>query len=40
VEGKIKELRRLRKALDGLIGECSGEGPVSRCTILASFEDK
>jgi len=38
VEGKIKELRRLRKALDGLIGECSGEGPVSRCTILASFD--
>ena len=39
VDGKISELRRLRKALDGLIGECSGEGPVSRCTILANLED-
>ena len=39
VDGKISELRRLRKALDGLIGECSGEGSVSRCTILASLED-
>lgn len=39
VEGKISELRRLRKALDGLIGECSGDGPVSRCTILARLED-
>jgi MerR family copper efflux transcriptional regulator len=39
VDGKISELRRLRKALDELIGECSREGPVSRCTILASLED-
>ena len=40
VEGKIKELRKLKKALDELIDECSGEGPVSQCTILASLEEK
>lgn len=39
VEGKISELRKLKNALDELIGECSGEGPVSQCTILASLEE-
>ena len=39
LDGKITELRRLRRALDKLIAECSGEGPVSRCTILTSLEE-
>ncbi|MBC8325666.1 MAG: heavy metal-responsive transcriptional regulator [Verrucomicrobia subdivision 3 bacterium] len=38
IDGKLRELRKLRRALDQLIEECSGEGPVSECPILGAME--
>lgn len=40
IEEKIGTLRRMRRALTKLIGECSGKGPVSECPILEALEEK
>src|SRR5262249_24711001 len=32
--GKIRSLAHMAKALEKLIAECSGDGPVTRCPIL------
>ncbi|MDP3937446.1 MAG: heavy metal-responsive transcriptional regulator [Deltaproteobacteria bacterium] len=42
IEGKVRTLRAMRKALNKLIGECSGKGPVTECPILDALdpEDK
>ena len=38
IDERIRTLRAMRKALSGLIGECSGKGPVTDCPILEALE--
>jgi MerR family mercuric resistance operon transcriptional regulator len=38
IEGKIKTLRKMKKALLKLTKSCSGSGPVSECPILEALE--
>ncbi len=38
VDGKIGQLRRMRRALDELIATCPGSGAVRECTILDGLE--
>jgi MerR family mercuric resistance operon transcriptional regulator len=38
IEGKIKSLQRMKKALINLTNACSGRGPVSECPILEALE--
>ena len=40
IDSKIRTLRAMRKALTKLIGECSGEGPVTQCPILEALDPK
>lgn len=38
IEGKIRSLQTMEKALAGLVKQCSGEGPVTGCPILEALE--
>jgi MerR family transcriptional regulator, copper efflux regulator len=38
IDAKIGALTAMKYALSTLVAECSGEGPVSDCPILASLE--
>ena len=38
VEGKIRDLERIRDALAHLIAACRGHGPTSECPILEALE--
>ena len=38
IEGKIRSLRRMKKALQDLNESCQGRGPVEDCPILESLE--
>lgn len=38
IEGKMRALQAMRKALTKLIRECSGKGPVTRCPILEALD--
>ncbi|NOZ03224.1 MAG: MerR family DNA-binding protein, partial [FCB group bacterium] len=38
VEEKIRELRRIKRALSALITSCQGKGPEGNCPILEAFE--
>ena len=38
VENKIRDLRRMKKALEELKGACKGRGPASDCPILEYLE--
>ncbi len=38
VEQKIRELRRIKKALTTLVADCRGAGPTGHCPILDAFE--
>jgi Hg(II)-responsive transcriptional regulator len=38
VEGKLRELRALRRALDDLIAACPGDAAAQACSILQAFE--
>ena len=40
IEGKILSLARMRKTLEKLIAECSGDGPVTQCPILESLDSE
>ncbi len=40
IDGRIRTLRAMRKALTKLIGECSGRGSVTACPILDALEDR
>ncbi len=40
IDGKVRTLQAMRKALTKLIGECSGSGPVSRCPILEALDSE
>lgn len=37
VEGKLRDLDRMREGLAALAAACSGEGPASECPILAAL---
>lgn len=38
IDGRIKTLQRMKKALVNLAKECKGKGPVSECPILEALE--
>ena len=38
VDQKIRELRRMRKALTSVVDQCTGEGPLDECPILEALE--
>lgn len=40
MERRIRSLQAMRRALRKLIGECMGNGPVSRCPILDALGSK
>ena len=40
IEGKIRLLKSMRKALAGLTDECRGQAPISDCPILESLEEE
>jgi len=40
VERKIRELRRIKRALAVLIASCQGTGPEGNCPILQAFENE
>ena len=37
-DGKVPTLQAMRVALTRLIGECAGQGPVTRCPILEALD--
>lgn len=39
IEAKIRDLRRMRDALAGLIAVCHGDGPATGCPILEALND-
>lgn len=40
MDAKISDLKKIRKALKLLTGQCRGKGPVSECPILENLESK
>jgi len=40
IDEKIRSLARMRKTLERLIAECSGDGPVTQCPILESLDSE
>ncbi len=38
IDFKIKELKKIKKALETLASQCSGKGPKSECPILENLE--
>ena len=38
IEAKLASLQAMKQALAKLVAECSGDGPVTECPILESFE--
>ena len=38
IDGKIRNLRRMKKALERLAASCSGTGPAGECPILESLD--
>lgn len=40
IDEKIRRLRAMRKALDGLLTACAGDGARSECPILEALDDE
>ena len=40
VQQKIRDLQKMRKALERLTAACSGQGPTSECPILARIDHR
>ncbi len=40
MEERIRALQRMRRALKKAVGDCSGKGPTSGCSILRSLADE
>jgi hypothetical protein len=36
----MRTLRRMKKALAGLVAQCSGRGPVTDCPILEAIDQQ
>lgn len=39
VERKIEKLREMRRALESLVAQCQGSGPVSECAIIEALDE-
>lgn len=39
IEQKIRHLGAMKRALDGLVSQCQGKGPLNDCPILDALED-
>ena len=39
IDEKMRDLRRMKKALSGLVVQCSGLGPISECPILEAIDE-
>jgi MerR family mercuric resistance operon transcriptional regulator len=40
IDVKMRDLRRMKRALSRLVGQCSGKGPVTLCPILEAIDDE
>ncbi len=40
IDEKMRTLRRMKKALAGLVAQCSGRGPVTDCPILEAIDQQ
>ena len=40
IEAKIRDLQRMRQALDKLVASCRGRGPISACPILDALDNE
>jgi len=40
IEQKMRDLRRMKKALSGLVAQCSGKGPITACPILEAIDEE
>jgi MerR family mercuric resistance operon transcriptional regulator len=40
IEAKIRDLQRMRQALDKLVASCRGRGPITACPILDALDNK
>lgn len=40
IDEKLRVLRRMRKALSGLVAQCSGQSPITDCPILESLDTR
>ena len=38
IDAKIRDLQRMRQALDKLVASCKGRGPISACPILDALD--
>jgi len=38
IEAKLASLQAMKQALSKLVAECSGDGPITECPILESFD--
>ena len=38
IDAKIRDLQRMRQALDKLVASCRGRGPISACPILDALD--
>jgi MerR family mercuric resistance operon transcriptional regulator len=40
IEAKIRDLQRMRQALDKLVASCRGRGPIRACPILDALDNE
>lgn len=40
IDQKMRDLRRMKKALSGLVAQCSGRGPITDCPILDAIDEE
>lgn len=40
IEGRVRTLRAMRRALSKLVDECSGKGPITECPILEAMDSE
>ncbi len=40
IDGRVRTLRAMRRALSKLVGECSGKGSVAECPILEAMDSE
>jgi len=40
IDAKIRDLQRMRQALDKLVASCRGRGPISVCPILDALDNE
>lgn len=40
IDRKLRDLRRMKKALSALVAQCTGHGPVTDCPILDAIDEE